>query len=99
MAYKKYIENGVKIFENYSFLHTKIYVFDEICMFGSCNLDYRSLYINWENAIISDEHRIVKTMMQIFYDTIKNSIRIKDINQIKYNKFIAGIFQICKPMV
>jgi len=98
-SYKKYIDNGVKIFENYGFLHSKVYVFDDICMFGSCNLDYRSLYINWENAIISDEPKIVKSLMQIYYDTIKNSIRIKDMNQVKYNKFIAGIVQIYKPMV
>jgi len=68
-------------------------------MFGSCNLDYRSLYINWENAIISDEPKIVKTMMNIYYDTIKNSTKIKEINQVKYNKFVAGIVQIYKPMV
>jgi cardiolipin synthase len=50
--YRTLLESGVKIYE-YSpgFMHAKMYVSDDsLAVVGSCNTDYRSLYLNFENC-------------------------------------------------
>ncbi len=60
--YKPLLEAGVKIFEyNPGFLHAKSMVADdEIALLGTINLDYRSLYLHFENAALFIGHPIVK---------------------------------------
>ena len=52
--YSSLLEDGVRIFE-YSpgFLHAKSFVSDdEVAVVGTINLDYRSLYLHFENAVL-----------------------------------------------
>ena len=51
--YKQLLEAGVKIYEYQpGFLHAKSFVCDdEIAVVGTINLDYRSLYHHFENAV------------------------------------------------
>lgn len=52
--YKELITSGVKIYEYIpGFLHSKTIVSDdEIAMIGTVNLDYRSLYLHFENSCL-----------------------------------------------
>ncbi|MCC8045243.1 MAG: cardiolipin synthase [Clostridiales bacterium] len=51
--YKNLVGNGVRIYEyTPGFIHSKVVVSDDICgVVGSINLDYRSLYLNFECAV------------------------------------------------
>lgn len=51
--YKQLIEAGVKIYEyKPGFVHSKVIISDDlVCTVGSINLDYRSLYLSFENAV------------------------------------------------
>jgi cardiolipin synthase len=51
--YKQLIKGGVKIYEyTPGFVHAKVFVSDdEIATVGTLNLDYRSLYLHFENGI------------------------------------------------
>ena len=51
--YQRLMEAGVKIYEyTPGFIHAKCYLADdEIAMVGTINLDYRSLYLHFENAV------------------------------------------------
>ena len=50
--YRQLIEGGVKIFEyTPGFVHAKVFVSDDIvATVGTVNLDYRSLYLHFENG-------------------------------------------------
>lgn len=51
--YLSLLESGVKIYEFLpGFLHSKTMVSDDLCAsVGSCNLDYRSFYLQFENGV------------------------------------------------
>lgn len=51
--YKKLIRSGVKLYEyTPGFVHSKVFVSDNIqAVVGAINLDYRSLYLNFECAV------------------------------------------------
>lgn len=64
--YQTLIRSGVKIYEYQpGFIHAKMFLCDDDCaVVGTANLDYRSLYLHYENAVvlygcpaISDVHR------------------------------------------
>ena len=53
--YKQLLEAGVRVFE-YSpgFIHSKTMVCDDsVCSVGTCNLDYRSLYLHYECGVVA----------------------------------------------
>jgi cardiolipin synthase len=52
--YDELLANRVRVFEyTQGFIHAKNVLSDDIAMVGSANLDYRSLYLNYECAIIT----------------------------------------------
>ena len=69
--YEQLIESGVKIYEyRPGFLHAKSFVCDdELAVIGSINMDYRSLYLHFENAVWLYKSRIVKDMYQDYLET------------------------------
>ena len=52
--YQTLIQSGVKIYEYQpGFIHAKMCLCDdEAAMVGTANLDYRSLYLHYENAVL-----------------------------------------------
>ena len=52
--YEQLIKGGVKIYEyDPGFVHSKVFVSDdEIATIGTVNLDYRSLYLHFENGTL-----------------------------------------------
>ena len=77
--YDKLLENGVKIYEyKYGFIHSKELVSDEISIIGTINLDYKSLYFNYECANLSYKTGIEKKIKKEFENTLKESIFIDE---------------------
>lgn len=71
--YSSLIEGGVKIFEyTPGYVHSKVFVSDDIiATVGTVNLDYRSLYLNFENGTYLFNSKTVKEIKADFDETLK----------------------------
>lgn len=69
--YGQLIGAGVKIYEYQpGFLHAKSFVCDdELAVIGSINMDYRSLYLHFENGVWLYRSRIIQDMYQDYLDS------------------------------
>ncbi len=75
--YNKLTDAKVKIYEYNGFIHSKLIIIDDQYVFtGSFNLDYRSLWINFENAILFKDRDISKKLKTTFNENIKNSVKV-----------------------
>lgn len=72
--YRQLLENGIHIYEYApGFIHSKMYLCDDkIAIVGSANMDYRSLYLHFENCcsfyggrIIGDIHRDFEKTLEV----------------------------------
>lgn len=73
--YGRLIKSGVKIYEyTPGFIHAKNIISDDECaVCGTINLDYRSLYLHYENGVFFSENQAVHDMKQDFLDTMEQS--------------------------
>lgn len=71
--YQQLIEAGVKIYEYQpGFLHAKSFVCDdEIAVVGTINLDYRSLYLHFEDGVWMYKNDAIADIKRDFLDTIE----------------------------
>lgn len=76
--YKQLIEAGVKIYEYQpGFVHSKVIIADDkVCTVGSINIDYRSLYISFENGIYLYDSSRLSLVKQDFYEALAKSKQI-----------------------
>lgn len=77
--YSEILNAGVRIYEYQSeILHAKtIMVDDDLCVVGSSNLDFRSLYLNAECDILIMDESIGKTMIRTFEADLMRSTEIQ----------------------
>lgn len=77
--YRALIKGGVKIYEYMpGFIHSKVFVSDDIAAtVGSINLDYRSLYLHFENAVYLYGCRAVLDVKQDVEDTLEHCHRVE----------------------
>lgn len=73
-------EGGVKIYKyNSGFVHSKVFVSDDVrSVVGTINMDYRSLYLHFENGVYMEEIKEIKRIKKDVDDTLKNSTRLGD---------------------
>lgn len=71
--YATLARNGVRIFEyTPGFMHAKQHISDDkYAVIGTINLDYRSLYLHFENGVLIHDHPIIFDMKKDFEDTFK----------------------------
>jgi cardiolipin synthase len=102
--YSNLLKNNVKIYEHYSFIHAKVMIFDdELVMFGSNNLDHRSLIINFENAILFKGKKNIIEFVKLF-DKISKQTTIVDHEYIRKHytlkdKIINKLLLTYKPLI
>jgi len=91
--YKTLIESGVHIYEYIpGFLHSKMMlVDDEIALCGTINMDYRSYYLHYENAVLLYKCSSLRAMREDFDAMIENSQRI-DENDCNNIPFVVRVF-------
>ena len=98
------LRNGAKVYEYGGFNHAKYLIIDDRYVFtGSNNLDYRSLWMNFENSILIDSPRFAKRLLQVFEEDKNHSIPT-DITKIKKynsatNTFLRGITRFIYPLI
>lgn len=76
--YEELVKGGVKIYEyTPGFIHSKVFVVDGIyATVGTINLDYRSLYLHFENGVFLYGADCVPQVEQDIQDTLAVSQRI-----------------------
>lgn len=76
--YESLIKNGVKIYEfKPGFMHTKMIISDETtAIVGTCNFDYRSFYLHFENGVWMYKSKAVTEALKSFYRALGVSERI-----------------------
>ena len=78
--YPELLRAGVKIFEYLpGFVHAKTFVSDDTtAVVGTVNLDYRSLYLHFENAVLVYGVDVVADMEKDFEETQKLSVEMTE---------------------
>ena len=100
--YPPLIEAGVKIYEyTPGFVHAKACIMDDVvCTIGTVNLDYRSLFLHFENNTLFYKSAIIKDLKADFLKTQemcneRNSQNIKS----GFIKFVVdGILRVFAPL-
>ena len=76
--YEELLEAGVKVFEyEPGFIHSKNFVVDgRFATVGTVNLDYRSMFLHFENGVLLYETPSVAAIREDFLDTQSKSLAI-----------------------
>ncbi len=102
--YEKLLRMGVKIYEyTPGFVHAKIYSSDDDkAVVGTINMDFRSLYLNFECAALFYKHKVVQAVEKDFQDTLIkcHEITMEDCRKYSKIKLIIGkILWIFAPLM
>ena len=102
--YEELIEAGVKIYEyTPGFVHAKVVVTDsEEAVVGTINMDYRSLYLNFECAAYMYKSKVIRDIEEDFKHTLEECQEITLEEQKKYSilKKIAGqVLRLFAPLM
>jgi len=93
--YRELIHAGVQIYEYQpGFIHAKSFVSDDRHgVVGSVNLDYRSLYLNFENGVYLYKTNSLKEIEKDFQETLNISIKVTEetIKKEKLSRTIKGV--------
>ncbi|SDA31790.1 cardiolipin synthase [Ruminococcus sp. YE71] len=96
--------SGVRIYEYDGFNHAKMFVSDdEKAVVGTINLDYRSLYLHFENACFLYRVTAIKDIKADFLDMFENHCRELTPERFAerpfYRKLGAALLKIIEPML
>ncbi len=86
-------DSGVKIYKyTNGFVHSKVFLSDDVrAVVGTINMDYRSLYLHFENGTYMEEVKVIKDIYDDFTETFKDSKELKD-EDVKVG-FIKSLWQ------
>ena len=100
---EKLIDSGVKIYVvKNTFLHAKVVMSESAVSTGSINVDLRSFYQQFENAIYTDSKDFLLEVEKDFFSLESKSLLLTSKNLKRKNpfyRFIAGIMQIFAPLM
>jgi len=102
--YEELLEAGVKIYEyTPGFVHAKVVVTDdEEAVVGTINMDYRSLYLNFECAAYIYKNKVIKDIEEDFILTLEECQEITLDDQKKYSifkKIIGQVLRLFAPLM
>ena len=101
--YRELIRAGVKIYEYMpGFLHAKTFVCDdEIATVGSANMDFRSLYLQFECGAFFCGTNVVDEVRDDFLETISvcKTITEADCRSNAFVRFIQDVFRLLAPLM
>ncbi len=77
------VSSGVEIYRyKPGFIHSKmIIVDDEIAMIGTANLDFRSLYLHFENSVYLENKQTINDMHAWFIKTLSDCVLASDLKK------------------
>jgi cardiolipin synthase len=101
--YKNLIKDGVKIYEyTPGFMHSKVFLSDDrIGTVGTINLDYRSLYLHFENGTYIYKSKELEKIKDDFIETMELSQRIylEDISFGPVRLIFIGFMKLFAPLL
>ena len=102
--YAQLLEAGVKIYEYQpGFLHAKSFVCDdEIAVVGTINLDYRSLYLHFEDGVWMYKNHVIEEMKEDFILTMDyaKEVTLEFCRNRGFGvEFMQSLLRICAPML
>ena len=101
--YHTLIEGGVRIFEyTPGFVHAKVFVSDdEVAAVGTINLDYRSLYLHFENGTFLYGGEGVKAVRDDFIKTCEqcHEVTLEESRRGPLTAFLLAVMRIAAPMM
>lgn len=72
--YGPLLRAGVRIYEyEPGFIHSKVILNDDSVAIGTINMDYRSFYLHYEDAVVISDKKSVDTVKEDFLATIERS--------------------------
>lgn len=94
--YDQLIMDGVKIYEyRPGFVHAKVFVSDDISsVVGTINLDYRSLYLHFENAVLLYKSKKIMDIKKDFLNALEDSVEIKHARFSLVKNFLMSVLRI-----
>lgn len=94
--YDQLIRGGVKIYEyRPGFVHAKVFVSDDISsVVGTINLDYRSLYLHFENAVLLYKSKKIMDIKKDFLNVLEDSVEIKHARFSLVKNFLMSVLRI-----
>lgn len=101
--YAQLIQGGVKIYEyEPGFVHSKVFISDDIyATVGTINLDYRSLYLHFENGTLLYKSKRIMDVKQNFFDTLSHckEIQMEDTHVNLFKGLFLSIIRIFSPLM
>lgn len=102
--YGRLMEKGVRVYEyEPGFIHAKnVVVDDEIAVCGTVNIDYRSFYLHYEDAVLMSKTPAVMEIKQDFFDTLKSC---KEIQYAEWmhrplrQRFVQSVLRLFSPLL
>jgi len=75
------MHSGVNVYQyKPGFIHSKMIIVDqEIAMIGTANLDFRSLYLHFENSVYLENKKTIQDMHDFCLETIDESVLMNDL--------------------
>ena len=102
--YQTLIKSGVKIYEYLpGFVHAKMFVSDDTCaVVGTANLDYRSLYLHYENNVIFYHHPAVMDVKRDIVETLEKC-KLMELDELKKKirgkAVLVALLKLCAPLM
>ncbi|AFO51593.1 cardiolipin synthase [Candidatus Mycoplasma haematolamae str. Purdue] len=89
----QFLSDNIEIYEYFGFNHEKLTIIDdEIIYFGTYNWDYRSLYWNFETAIVIKNKQTTKKVSELFSKRLEKSHPV-NLSDLSYHpKIIPNVF-------
>ena len=101
--YRQLIEGGVRIFEyTPGFVHAKVFVADDrIATVGTVNLDYRSLYLHFENGTCLCDSEKVMDIRRDWEQAagLSREITKKDAGYHPLSEFVLSVLRVFAPLM
>ena len=101
--YRQLIEGGVKVYEyTPGFIHAKVFVSDDYtATVGTVNLDYRSLYLHFENGTYLYGSKKVLNVRDDFLNTLEKChlMELKEIRHSFLREVILSILRLFAPLM
>ena len=102
--YSEFLVKGIKIYEfTHGFNHEKLMIVDDkMALSGTCNFEYRSLFLHFEDCIFVSDSKEILEMKKSFLGMVEKS-RLQDINKYVnaslFKRWIISLIRIFAPLV
>ncbi|MGY3749820.1 cardiolipin synthase [Vagococcus acidifermentans] len=102
--YARLMESGVRIFEyTPGFIHSKTFVVDgEYATVGTVNLDYRSLYLHFENGIWMYQSPSVQEVLQdhLHTEALSQEMTLEDVHRVSWLRtMLRAVLGVFSPLL